>query len=189
MNDGAAPEWRAIWAGRVLNGKHVGDGSHQCVLLCVPIATSLRRTGLRRHFQYLCPHVLYGKYCKASRSAATFTTVAASFLNNTLTLDAGWAPDDLIDKFTGGVVEWSAPNGNLHIRTILEIQVPGVSGDHTVHMSGPATELTSQAVRLSLGCNHQMDHCADLHFNIHNFGGFPWIPVSNPIGTFVNAYY
>lgn len=181
-------EWRSIWVGRVLNGKFEGDGSHWCALTCEPIATSLRRTALRRNYQYLCPHVLYGTACKANKSAATFSVIPAVIGSNTLGLDAGWAPDSLLDAFTGGVIEWTTAEGNLEIRTILEVEVPGDGADHTIHMTGPTTGLTTQVVRISLGCNHQMDHCTDLHSNILNFGGQPWIPNNNPIGGSVNTF-
>lgn len=189
LSEDGTTEWRSIWVGRVLNGKFEGDGSHWCALTCEPIATSLRRTALRRNYQYLCPHVLYGTACRANRSAVTFSVIPAEIGGNTIGLDAGWAPDSLIEFFAGGVIEWTTPNGNVEIRTILEIEVPGESGsDHTVHLTGPTTGLTTQAVRLSLGCNHQMDQCSTLHNNILNFGGQPWIPTTNPIGGAVNTF-
>lgn len=191
INEGAPVEWRSIWVGRVLNGKHEGDGSHQCVLTCEPLATSLRRAALRRHFQLTCTHTLYStgkKQCNANRSAATFTVLPVDVAENALQIDLpdGFAPPSLIPNFTGGVIEWTTPAGNVEIRTVLEVTES--SNGYTVFMTGPTTLLTTQAVRISLGCNHQMDHCSGLHNNIHNFGGCPWIPVQNPIGTPVNPY-
>lgn len=187
-NNGEDPtDWKAIWVGRVLNGKHEGDGSHQCVLTCEPIATSLRRTGLRRHYQYMCPHVLYGATCKANRAARTFTILPLSHSGGTIKLPAGSLPDALLSKFANGVIEWTTAAGNVEIRTVLEVELDGA--DYNVHMSGPDTGLVNQAVRISFGCNHQMDDCLEIHENIHNFGGMPWIPINNPIGTFYNSFY
>lgn len=188
MNEAGTREYRSIWVGRVLNGKHEGDGSHWCALTCEPIATSLRRTALRRCFQFLCPHVLYGLNCKANKGAATFTVIPAVIGGNTIGLDAGWAPDSLLPGFSNGVIEWTTANGNVEIRSILDIEVPGDGADHTLHMTGPTTGLVAQSVRISLGCNHQMSHCNDLHSNIQNFGGQPWIPGQNPIGGAVNTF-
>jgi len=187
----ADTEWRSIWIGRVLNGKHEGDGSHQCVLTCEPLATSLRRVALRRNFQLTCTHTLYTtgpKACNANKAAATFTVIPNSVVENAveLGLPDGFAPESMIENFKGGVIEWTTPAGNVEIRTVLEVAES--SNGYTVYMTGPTTLLTTQAVRISLGCNHQMDHCTALHSNIHNFGGCPWIPVANPVGGQVNTY-
>lgn len=188
-DDDSPIEYRAIWVGRVLNGKHEGDGSHLCMLTCEPVATSLRRAGLRRRYQYLCPHVLYGRKCGANKGAVTFSVVCTFKGDADVTLNAGWVPDDMIPNFSGGVIEWTTANGNVEVRTILEIETD--SDSHVVQMTGPPTDIVIgvTSLRLSLGCNHQMDHCLTLHNNIANFGGFPWIPVSNPIGTFNNSFY
>jgi len=187
-DDDVPIEWRAIWIGRILNGKHEGDGSHVCTFTCEPVATSLKRSGLRRRYQYLCPHVLYGRLCNANKGAVTFSVIAAEIGEAEVVLTPGWAPADLIPNFSGGVIEWTTAAGNIEVRTILEIEE--TSNGHTVWMTGPTTGiLTATSLRLSLGCNHQMDHCLVLHNNIHNFGGQPWIPTSNPIGTFSNSFY
>lgn len=186
-------EYVAIWVGRVLNGKHLGDGSQWCELTCEPIATALRRPGLRRRYQYLCPHVLYGNQCKSNKGAVTFSvlpkTPLVTYLGDShIDLDPGFAPESLIPIFTGGVAEWNTAAGNIELRTILEIE--DVGGLKRVHMTGPPTNiLTTTTLRLSVGCNHQMDHCLAVHNNIHNFGGMPWIPNANPIGTFSNQFY
>lgn len=191
LSEGGATEWRSIWVGRVLNGKHEGDGSHQCVLTCEPLATSLRRAALRRHFQLTCTHTLYSQgksQCNANRAAATFTVTPNLVVENSLEigLPDGFAPPSLIENFKGGVVEWTTNAGNVEIRTILEIVES--SDGYTLFMTGPTDFLTTQQVRVSLGCNHQMDHCSGLHNNIKNFGGCPWIPVDNPIGGQINTY-
>jgi len=177
-------QWVVVWTGRVLNGKQAGDGSHVCELSCEPIVTAMRRNGLRRNYQFMCPHVLYGTQCRASRGAATITVLPTAIGSNYVDVPAGWDTPARIDKYTGGVIEWTTVEGNLEIRTVLDVE----SGTR-IHMTGPTTGLTSQTVRISLGCNHQMSDCGDLHDNILNFGGQPWIPINHPFGTFYNTFY
>lgn len=179
-------EFLAIWTGKVLSGKKRGP---QTTLVCEPIQTSLKRVGLRRRYQYLCPHVLYGTQCGASKAAATVTVTPASIGTNTITLPSGWAPASLIDKYVQGIVEWDTGDGT-EVRTILSI-----SGGTVLTISGPTTGLTTQNVRAILGCNHQTGElgeggdCTDLHDNGPNYGGCRWIPATNPNGSNVNLFY
>lgn len=179
-----------FWTGRVLNGRHEGAGSHWCELTCEPISTSLRRVGLRRHYQFMCPHVLYGNQCKANRPAATFVATPVWVSGNRIGLNAGWAPDALLPKFSNGFIEYTTAEGNVEIRTLIEIETPGEAGaDQTLHLTGDTEGLTAQQIRVTLGCSHLRDDCSNLHNNIANFGGFPWIPISNPVGTTNNVFY
>src|SRR5690606_25380278 len=61
-------EFLVHWSGRVLSTERKDS---ECEFSCEPIATSMRRTGLRRHYQIGCPHVLYGPRCRASKALAT----------------------------------------------------------------------------------------------------------------------
>ncbi|ASY68907.1 phage BR0599 family protein [Sinorhizobium fredii] len=181
LSDPDSPrEFLVCWSGRVLSVGREGD---ECVIAGEPVSSSLRRPGLRRNYQLGCPHVLYGAQCQASEAAATVTATVASISGTSITLNAGW--DGAFDaaKFTEGLVKWTNDTGGIEIRKILS-----VSGD-TLSLGGLLRDLNaSDTVSVILGCNHQMGDCRDLHDNIHNFGGCPWIPTKNPIG-FRNNYY
>lgn len=168
-------EFLVCWTGRILG---CSREDNQAKFTCEPISTSLRRTGLRRNYQYGCPHVLYGSQCKANRSAATTTLVPLSVAGITVTLPAGWAGAALAEKYLGGMVQWVSTNGDTKYRTILDI-----SGTTIFTLSGPIDDLAEAApLNMILGCNHQMTDCQDLHNNIQNYGGQPWIPFKSPIG-------
>jgi len=190
-DDDSPIEFLATWAGRVLNGRRTDD--NECELSCEPVATSLRRAGLRRKFQFMCPHVLYGPKCKANRPAATISVTPALVGGNYIHLTPGWNGAFPLNKFQGGVIEWTVPIG-LEIRAVLDIE-PNVGGVDILHMAGSTKDLEGQAVRISLGCNHAYSltlsevDCIQLHNNIANFGGDPFIPTDNPVGTFVNVFY
>lgn len=185
-DDSPPPEFLVVWSGRVLS---VGRERDECVVSCEPVASSLRRPGLRRHYQYGCPHVLYGDQCGANRAAATVSATVASVGATSVTLTGGWNGAFAAAKFREGILEWTNDEGGVEKRKIL-----AVSGN-TLSIGGLLRDLAAtDAVSVILGCNHQMDDCEDLHVNdaldpnIQNYGGCPWIPTKNPIG-FRNHYY
>ena len=175
-------EYPVIWTGRVIQCER--DGS-EAILSCEPVATSMRRSGLRRHYQLSCPHVLYGPKCKASKQAATITVPIINLTGTRVTLQDGWSGSINPQKYIGGMIEWN-PGAGLERRTILRI-----IDLKTLVLAGPTTGLTAgKNLDVILGCNHQMGvgpqpdgDCLPLHNNIHNFGGHAWIPTSNPINT------
>jgi hypothetical protein len=179
-----SPDYRVAWAGRVLSCSRTDN---EASFSCEPVDTSLRRPGLRRNYQYGCPHVLYGPACKASRPAATITRTAASVSGPLVAFAPDWETTGKRDKYIGGIAEWVADGGRRERRTIIRFTN---SAYDTMVLSGPALGLVAGvAVDLSLGCNHKAeltDDCHALHNNIKNYGGQPWIPTKNPIGIVNN---
>lgn len=177
-------EYLVAWAGRVL-GAAAGEPGERS-LSCQPVTTSLERSGLRRNWQYPCPHVLYGAQCRASLPAATVTAIATGSNGTAALLPSGWHGTKPIDKFMGGLCAWGG-----EIRTILRTAETGIT------LSGPASFAAGTELRLSLGCNHQDNDCRTIHVpsdeaaygggNIRNYGGDLFIPTQNPIG-FVSNY-
>lgn len=188
--DDVDEEFLVIWAGRVVAS---GREHSELVLSGEPVSTSLRRPGLRRHYQYGCPHALYegvvGKPgCHADKPSKTVAATVASISGAAVTLNGGWNGAFAAAKFLGGLLEWEAPGGSTDRRTILR-----VSGN-TLSLSGLPTNLSAtDAVDVILGCNHrayaeQGGDCLPLHNNINDYGGCLWIPTKNPIGLYNNYY-
>lgn len=185
-------EFLVEWSGRVLSCAREGS---EAIFACEPISTSMRRTGLRRHWQYSCPHALYGPQCNANKAAATSEQVLVNVGNAQILLTDGWESPLRAAKAHGGMVQWEGPNGTI-VRTII-----AVNDDlTTLRLNGPTTGLIAgDSVLVSLGCNHRFEldadnnyvetDCHQIHSNIQNFGGQPWIPLDNPIGTNTNKYY
>ncbi|MBH0113259.1 phage BR0599 family protein [Novosphingobium sp. YJ-S2-02] len=179
-------EFPVTWAGRVLSCKWEDS---QVELTCESIATSMKRTGLRRHWQYGCPHALYRGNaeggCHADKVRATVTGTVTAVSGNTLSLAEGWNGAFPKEKFRAGTLEWTNAQGVSEARTILRLDTAA----DTFTLSGLARDIAVDGeVSVVLGCNHQMDDCADLHLVINDFGGDPWIPRKNPfVGT--NNYY
>jgi hypothetical protein len=167
-----------IWSGRVLACAHQGT---EATLTCEPISTSMRRVGLRRHYQYMCPHVLYGDQCRASKTAATIT-VTVDIASGRRIIIGGVISHRA--RYIGGLAEWTAPDGRRHIRSIAEFDVDTANDRTGVTLSGPSDGLLpGRQVSLSYGCSHKTQACIEWHSNIRNFGGQPFIPLKNPVGS------
>lgn len=179
-------EFLAVWSGRVLA---VGREGEECVISCEPISSSLRRPGLRRHYQIGCPHVLYGPQCRADESLATVSGTVTFIDGLSVTLAPLWEGAFDRAKFLDGMVKWTNDNGGLEIRRILR-----VTGDVLLLGGFLRDMIIGDVINVVLGCNHQHTSpgdggdCGDLHNNDQNYGGCRWIPVVNPVG-FRNQYY
>lgn len=167
-----------IWSGRIVNMTVRGV---ECTFSCDPIATAMRRLGLRRNWQYGCPHALYQGSCRADRNAVKQVATVISNSAATLTLTPNWNGSIPPEKFVGGVIE--IPGSTVLSRTVLR-----VSGD-AITVAGAISEATP-GVQISLypGCSHTMEDCQSVHNNIVNFGGQSWIPTDNPVGAKNNFY-
>lgn len=177
-------EFMAIWSGRILN---FAIEVNEAKFSCEPIGTSVQRPGLRRNYQVGCPHILYGPSCRANKLAATRSTVAETISGSTVTLPAGWFAGQAPADYLSGLMEWIDPEGNRISRTILRLA--DGAGSRSLMLGGlPAGLSEGMAVDVILGCNHQMSHCRNLHDNILNYGGQPWIPAVNPVGNYNNFY-
>ena len=171
LND-ADNQFLAIWNGRVLS--HRIEGS-EATLSCEPTYVGNRRVGLRRHWQYSCPHVLYGDQCRASEANGTKTLTVSSVSKRGITLPTGWNGTVATTSFTGGMVEWNN-NGNTEIRSIV-----GVVNGRELRVDGLVRGLaTGDTVKVIVGCNRQLSDCRDIHDNVLNFGGAHAIPQINP---------
>lgn len=173
------------WVGRVL-GHQSDPETGTRALTCQPASTSLKRIGLRRKWQYGCPHVLYGDQCRADQARATIQTyITAAASTNAVALPAGWNAGRPIEKFAGGLFMWDS-----EVRTILAATATGAT------LGGPVVLSLGYSVRMALGCDHLRDDCRNLHVprdepeygggNVRNYGGQPFIPTTNPIGYVSN---
>lgn len=169
----ATDEFLVIWTGRVL-GLTVKE--NEAETNCEPVKTSMQRSGLRRHYQPGCPHVLYGPLCRAVKRQ--WPAQARSVAGTVLQLEAGWNTSGFqAGRFAGGLAEWSGID-NPEPRTILR-----ALDENTFALGGVLRDLEpGMEVRLALGCGRHMRDCEQLHSNIQNYGGCPWIPLESPFG-------
>ena len=167
-------EFKALWSGRVL--ACAWDGS-EAKLACEPISTALNRVGLRRNFQYMCPHILYGPQCKKVKVPTAGVVSAIS--GKTVKINSALADPS---HYNGGMLEWTTPEGLYGARTIVSTTV--ASGQTTFTLNGLARGLlVGASVDCVKGCSHTVGFCRVVHGNVLNFGGQPWIPLKNPISN------
>jgi len=178
-----------VWSGRVLGCAHPpGETSYTCE----PVSTAMNRPGLHRNYQISCPHVLYGPACRADREAATIEREVEALTQTTITLPTGWDSVHPYQKYVGGMVTWLRGDGAMEARSILS-SADGL----TLRVSGNTRGLeVGMDVKVILGCsrsvtkvgNAMTGDCVDLHDNILNYGGQPFIPSTNPLGP-SSIYY
>lgn len=175
-----AGEFLAIWSGRVRQVTHQDDAG-TATLMCEPISTALQRTGLRRNYQRLCPHVLYGDKCKANKAGHTITTTVVSVQGDTVTVSGQIAGSD---NYKGGLAEWTRRMpGQVPLRDLrMVVGVEAGASTTQVKVMGAVLGLSAgDTLQLSHGCTHGLDTCANLFNNAPNYGGMPWIPTDNPM--------
>lgn len=164
------------WAGKVQGATKIGRATQ---LTVEPISVSMRRNGLRMNFQRGCPHVLYGPQCRASKAAATFeVTVASVASDGTVTLTANLPGGHGPQAFAGGMIEWPDADNEVALRTIAR-----VTANNQFQVRGFITDLVpGTQARITFGCRHTTTACREVHHNILNYGGQPYIPLDNPLG-------
>lgn len=179
--DDVDAEFKIVWAGRILGASW---GETTLSLTAELTTSSMRRTGLRRRWQYGCGHALYSADCGANKAAATATATVSTVSGAKVVLTSGWATPERKAKYLNGMIIYTV-SGRPVVRRIVAVN--GTLNE--LSCNGPLVGLAPAAtVSVILGCNHQMDDCKDLHSNINNFGGDPWIPTKSPFGIINNFY-
>lgn len=161
--------YRDLWQGRLTAIRPSGN---RMKLAFETYFTSMRRQGCRARYSKNCRHVLYSDMgCKVDP------------LDYELEIDLTGMSDDREELYTDDI--GTAEEG-YYIGGIL--LAPGGTRAHIIGQSGtsliiqrPLDELTgTDTVKIYPGCNHSPDHCNDRFDNILNYGGYPYIPTSNP---------
>ena len=159
-----------IWIGRVMQ---VEFAELTATILGESILTAIKRPGIRRRYTYSCPHALYGHDCRVSQGdylvIGVLTNVSGAVLQGAEL--AGFADG----YFSGGYIQ-IYKNDQWHRAYI------------TAHSGVSVTCATALPVAVGdtynayPGCDHTLDTCDTRFSNSANYGGFPWIPLRNPMG-------
>lgn len=157
-----------VWVGLVTGASFSFDGSaYSCELSCETAASRMERRGLARQYQLTCPHTLYGARCGVSKAAHASIRTVTDIAGNTVTVDGS----DIADGYYAGgqAVALSGArrfvSGNAGRVITLERRMAVQPGD-----------------RLTLypGCDKSRATCGARFGNVAAYGGFPWLPLSNP---------
>lgn len=163
-----------IWTGRVMNVARVGEIAE---IVCEPLFTSVRATGLRRRYQKNCPHVLYGNKCGVNKNTFKLTTAVTSVSGLTVSASGLSAQPD--GWWEGGYIEWSPSAGVFERQFIM-----GHTGGSITLMTQPIGLAASAALTVYPGCDRTMGAggCGK-YSNEPNFGGCPDMTSKNPFGS------
>jgi uncharacterized phage protein (TIGR02218 family) len=174
--DDPTKDYKAAWSGVIKNVNWEGPNPK---IVAEPLDSILARPGLRRFYMLGCPHVLYDqRTCKANKETLKRTVIPTLIGANYARMPSGWNATTAKSSYIGGYVEWTDAAGNTQVRTILNT---GATEDDLI--IGATTGLTlGTQMFVYAGCPHTLTGCRDLHNNVVNFGGQPYIPIKNPTG-------
>lgn len=165
-----------IWSGRVIDRSV--ERSVAATLHCEPVLTGIKRLGLTRKCQRLCPHVLYGKgpgKCNADK--VSFQAIANLSAVNGTTLESFTFAAQPDGYYAGGEMEWNSGSGRIEYRGIKS------HAGTQIEITHPVVGLVALAdVVVAAGCTHEMAVCDGTFGNSANYGGFRHVPQKNPYG-------
>lgn len=140
----------------------------------VTIGDTLAAPSLARMFQQSCPLRLYGPKCRAAQKTVSLTP--ATVVNGTISLPVNWNGAYLTPDFIGGLIAFTMPSGVTEYRMVSQTTAT------TIRFVGSTVNLEGYtAISVSLGCKHTLDDCRNLHENSRRYGGFPFMPLDNPV--------
>lgn len=162
-----------LWKGRILN---VAWGPLVATVTCESIRASAARYGLRRLFQYQCPHVLYSAPCGASKALFELSGEVTLISGNQVSVDGAGAFED--DWFAGGYIQWvNSSLGTTERRMITTSE----TGSGVLTLTSATAGLDAlDTVYAYPGCDHTINTCDSKFSNSPNYGGFPYTPTKNP---------
>lgn len=163
-----------VWQGRITGVKWEPERG-RAVITHEPTYTSLRRTGLRRNYQRLCPLVWGGKRCGLNPEAFVLSAPVQEISGLDLVIPAAASRPD--GYFMGGFIAYEITSGVFERRPIRDHE------GAAVRLSAfPVGLRPGVAVKMYPGDDHTADTCADKFNNIDNYGGFIYFPKKNPFG-------
>lgn len=173
-------EFSTEWMGRILLAQRKDS---EVEFSCEPISTSLRNPGLRRKYQYGCPHVLYdNQSCMVDAnlhtSSGTITSIDGA--SSPVVQLAGAVNGVTAANMVAGIFRTYDSNGLMVRRAIVSAEDLG-SRRYRLHLMSYIPDMAAgRLVSISKGCPHTFAACRDTFNNVENFGGCPNIPTKNP---------
>jgi uncharacterized phage protein (TIGR02218 family) len=158
-------EFRLVWAGRVVKADFDSEND-ECRLACEPIFTMLKRPGLRRNYQLLCPYALYDNNCGKDIAPYTSHAIVAAVAGGRVTMSG-------INVTSGYYI-----GGIFRFGSYLKLIINHVGNTLTLASAVPGLTINTYA-DVSAGCDKTLSTCANRFGNTLNFGGFPYIPTRN----------
>lgn len=163
----AAQQVHALWVGAVTAVRWAGVGG--CELVCESLSASMKRPGLRLHYQRSCPHSLYDSACGVDARAHAITARVVEVDGAGLRHDAR-----SVGHLSGGLVRFTF-QGRVEQRGITH-----ESGQRIELLGGTWGLSPGQEITLLPGCDQTSQTCQGRFANMDNFGGFRHMPGKSP---------
>lgn len=161
-------EFEVEWHGFALDTTVTGD--YATIKTGSVIQAKLQGNVAAIYYQRSCNHVLFDERCKVNK--------------------ADWTLEAVVTKIQGKLItveEVPAGNGALKAGEIIiprSSEKRGIYGndENIITISYPFIDIEiGDAVELVYGCDHRrLGHCFSRFNNVANYGGFDFIPVTNP---------
>lgn len=162
---GHGSDFVTYWNGILSHIKYNSDGIE---ISASPKTSTMGLVGLRRKYQKLCTHHLYGPGCLAASSSFKSTGIIATIDNFTIT-SAVFAT-----KADGYFI-----SGKFIVGDARRLITTHVGSTITINRRMVGV-IASNNFSAFAGCAHTMDACRLVFDNLDNYGGQPWIPIKNP---------
>ena len=116
-----------------------------------------------------CNHVLYDALCKVDIALHTFTTTVLAIKGTKITV---------VNDFVGN----DALQVGLMVNTRTgETRTITSNIDNIIRVGYDFIDIiVGDEVNLIRGCNHKYNTCKNVFNNVPNYGGFMWLPTTNP---------
>jgi uncharacterized phage protein (TIGR02218 family) len=167
-----------LFTGRVLRAPLRGKKqSAQCASILDVMGRKFPRViiGLR------CPHMLYdANTCKVNRSArAKAATLSLITSNNVIQVTGAALNGIAANWFAEGHIE-TGSGSTFEVRKILQSTVISSTLQELALNAPFKMAQVGQAVTVLDGCDGRYVTCRDKFANLANYGGFPFVPPTNP---------
>jgi hypothetical protein len=182
--DGIDPEFITFFDGDVAIVKFKEDKA-ECTL--TTLSSRLTSSIPKRTYSWACNHILYDAQCQVGRETyrtdAIVTDIDDGGLAAAIADHPDWSGPSLSARvaldgtfFGGGMAIWQDPRG-VQSRTIL-----GHDTVNNILFFQVAFDTLAPTTRLQLyaGCLHSPQGCVERFNNIEHYGGFPFVPSTNP---------
>lgn len=151
-----------LWRG-VIVAKSMNDT--KLTIECLPVRYSFEKLGNRAQYARLCRHILYGSNCRVRKS--DFKQGASVIATSRSVIQLNRA---LGQEYVGGIFEVEGLN--------ISRLIIAVNGNMITLVNPLLEDLSGVPCNIYRGCDKSTEACRQFN-NLHNHGGFPFIPVKN----------
>lgn len=160
----------AYFSGRI---RSCAWSESEASLTCAPITDILQRDGLRVAFQPGCNHTLFDGKCGLNKDLFKVSGTIANVTEGGARIATMAVNTFPLQHFRGG---WLEAGGQRRLVIWHEANV--------VKLLAPIDGLAiGDPVDVYVGCDGAKATCRDKFANVRRYGGFPFIPITNPFET------